>query len=327
MGKIMPLNEFDIIKKYFTRSAIQPSVNKSVGDDCAIVSVESNKQLVLSMDSLVSGRHFPEDAKAYDIGTRALCTSVSDLAAMGATPLWFTLGLTLPSVDECWLQNFSEGLFAIANKFNMDLIGGDTTKGPLTVTVQVHGEVSKGQALTRAGAQAGDVVFVTGSLGDGAAALALIQNKLIVDSSVQQYLTHRFYAPEPQVISGQYLVGVANAAIDISDGLLADAGHIAIASGVDIALNIEALPISAELQAVDQECIRSWALSGGDDYQLLFTVNAEQLMAVQDLIDRGVLQATPIGNVTEGDGQVGCYWHGKPYQLFNQSSGYQHFAS
>jgi thiamine-monophosphate kinase len=323
----MPLNEFDIIKKYFTRSAVQSSVDSSVGDDCAIVSLESCKQLVLSMDTLVAGRHFPNDAKAYDIGTRALCTSISDLAAMGATPLWFTLGLTLPSVDESWLQNFSEGLFSIADQFNMDLIGGDTTKGPLTVTVQVHGEVNKGQALTRSSAQVGDIVFVTGSLGDGAAALALIQNQLIVEPSVQDFLKGRFYAPEPQVIAGQHLVGVANAAIDISDGLLADAGHVATASGVSIALDMEALPVSAGLHTITQERMWSWALSGGDDYQLLFTVSESQQVVVQDLIKKGVLQATAIGHVIEGDGQVSCYRHGELYQLSSQYSGYQHFAS
>ena len=171
----MSLNEFSLIKQFFTRQAQQASVIKSVGDDCAILSVPNHQQLVLSMDTLVAGRHFPESATPYQIATRALCTSVSDLAAMGAKPLWFTLGLTLPSADEPWLAQFSAGLFAAAAPLNIDLIGGDTTKGPLTITVQAHGVVDKECALQRDAAQQNDRVFVSGYLGDGAAALALIQ--------------------------------------------------------------------------------------------------------------------------------------------------------
>lgn len=321
----MSLYEFDIIKKYFTRSSTQPSVEKSVGDDCAILTPSANKQLVMSMDTLVAGRHFPESASPYDIATRALCTSVSDLAAMGAKPLWFTLGLTLPDVDEPWLQAFSEGLFSIADQYAMDLIGGDTTQGALTITVQVHGEVEQGKVLCRDQAQAGDKVFVTGFLGDGAAALAMIQQQLSVSPEQEKYLHARFYSPLPQISAGLQLAGIAHAGIDISDGLLADAQHIANASGVSIELQLESLPQQPLLVDLEQEQMRQWMLSGGDDYQLLFTVNEKQLSVVQSLIDQGLLIATQIGTVCTGEPQVRCYLQGE-YQP-QQPLGYQHFAS
>jgi thiamine-monophosphate kinase len=323
----MPLNEFDIIKKYFTRSPKNKSVNRSVGDDCAIVSVAENKQLVMSMDTLVAARHFPVTATPYQIATRALCTSLSDLAAMGAKPLWFTLGLTLPSVDEMWLKSFSEGLFSIANAFDIDLIGGDTTRGPLTVTVQVHGEVDQGKALLRSRAQLGDAIFVTGCLGDGAAGLAMLQNQLQVNNTTRDYLLGRFYAPTPHILDGQSIAPFTNSAIDISDGLLADAEHIAIASGVGMAINIECLPIAKSIQQIAADRCVQWALTGGDDYQLLFTVSPQQLFNVQSLLDQGMIKVSHIGEVVDGDGQVSCFLQGDAYDISNLKKGYQHFVT
>ena len=244
---------------------------------------------------------------------------------MGAKPLWFTLGLTLPAVDEAWLQSFSDGLFSIADQYAMDLIGGDITQGALTITVQVHGELDRGQALCRDQAQVGDHVFVTGSLGDGAAALAMLQQQLSVSSEQADYLHARFYSPLPQIAAGLELVGIANAAIDISDGLLSDAQHIANASKVSIELQLESLPYQPLLADIEQQRMRQWMLSGGDDYQLLFTVSNKQLSAVQSLIDQGLLIATQIGTVCTGEPQVRCYFQGE-YQP-QQQSGYQHFAS
>ncbi|MFT5116567.1 MAG: thiamine-monophosphate kinase [Kiritimatiellia bacterium] len=328
----MPLNEFDIIKKYFTRPSTKKSVNKSVGDDCAIVSLAKNKQLVMSMDTLVSARHFPVTATPYQIATRALCTSLSDLAAMGANPLWFTLGLTLPNVDEMWLKSFSEGLFSIANAFDIDLIGGDTTRGPLTVTVQVHGEVDQGKALLRSCAQIGDAIFVTGCLGDGAAGLAMLQNQLPVNKTTRNYLLSRFYAPTPHILAGKSIASFANSAIDISDGLLADAGHIAVASGVGMEINIECLPIAKLVKQVAADSCIEWALTGGDDYQLLFTVSPQQLPNVQSLLDQGMIKASHIGEVVDGDGQasngrVSCFLQGAPYDISDLNTGYQHFVT
>jgi thiamine-monophosphate kinase len=323
----MPLNEFDIIKKYFTRPSEKKSVSRSVGDDCAIVSLAENKQLVMSMDTLVSARHFPVTATPYQIATRALCTSLSDLAAMGANPLWFTLGLTLPSVDETWLASFSEGLFSIADAFDIDLIGGDTTRGPLTVTVQVHGEVDQGKALLRSRAQLGDAIFVTGCLGDGAAGLAMLQNQLPVDNATHDYLLERFYAPTPHILAGKNIAPFANSAIDISDGLLADAGHIAVASGVGMVINIESLPIAESIEQIAADRCVQWALTGGDDYQLLFTVSPQQLPCVQSLLDQGMINASHIGEVVDGKGQVSCFLQGAPYDISDSNKGYQHFVT
>ncbi len=350
----MPLGEFEIIKKYFHRQVMQSSVVKSVGDDCAILSHSENKHLVMSMDTMVCGRHFPEDMDPYHIGSRALCTSLSDLAAMGAKPLYFTLGLTLPNASEEWLASFSAGLFSIAEKFSCDLIGGDTTQGPLTITVQVHGEVDKGSALRRDAALIGDAVFVTGTLGDGAAALALLQGKReeqgpgselkkkeSLDSGGEQYLLQRFYAPLPQILAGQKLLSYANAAIDISDGLLADAQHIADNSQVGINIDVERLPISVAAKHFGVKDCYSWALTGGDDYQLLFTVSQEHLNAIQKLIEAGDLDATHIGEVVKlnakldarDQSSVNCFLNGEPYQKNNNNidndsyAGYQHFAS
>jgi thiamine-monophosphate kinase len=321
----MPLNEFDIIKKYFTRPSKKSSVVNGVGDDCAVVTVSHDKHLVMSMDTLVSGRHFPQEASAFHIGQRALCTSLSDLAAMGAKPLWFTLGLTLPSVNETWLKEFSEGLSVIADEYTVELIGGDTTKGSLTITIQVHGEVDQGKALLRSNAQIGDAVFVTDFLGDGAAALAMLNNLLPCNLTSRDYLLQRFYAPKPQIAAGQKIAPYANAAIDISDGLLADVEHIARASRVGIAIDIERLPIAAETKAMGQDRCLQWALSGGDDYQLVFTVPPQQLPHVQLLLDQGMITVTHIGDVVEGCGQVQCFLQGELYDTATLSKGYQHF--
>ncbi len=335
----MSLTEFEIIKQYFTRQPRYASVVESVGNDCATVSLEPNKQLTMSMDTLVAGRHFPFDATPEQIATRALCTSLSDLAAMGATPLWFTLGLTLPNADEDWLRSFSHGLFYVADQFNIDLIGGDTTQGPLTITVQVHGEVEMGQGLKRSAAAVGDAIFVTGTLGDGAAALDLLVNKSSqreydnINHSVLKYLTDRFYCPMPQIEAGQLIAPFASSAIDISDGLLADASHIAESSNVQLAIDIDCLPIAPVLiqspNLFSQECLSSWALSGGDDYQLLFTVGQEKLKELKRLIDENLVQACCIGQVVEGSG-VSLFLDGVPYNTdssANDYKGYQHFAS
>lgn len=335
----MSLNEFSLIKQFFTRQAQQSSVIKSVGDDCAILSVPHNQQLVVSMDTLVAGRHFPESATPYQIATRAFCTSVSDLAAMGATPLWFTLGLTLPSSDEQWLSQFSEGLFAAAKPFNMDLVGGDTTKGPLTITVQAHGVVEQDCALQRDTAQIGDRVFVSGYLGDGAAALALLQHKITASDKLSDYLVSRFYSPMPQIALGQAIAPFTHAAIDISDGLLADAQHIADASQVSLVVDVDRLPIHPSLHdamqkgmlGYERDAILSWALTGGDDYQLLFTVSESQLPAVNALIEDKLIHATDIGRVVAANtGEqytVQCAMNGAPYSPSSQHRGYQHFTA
>ncbi|MFT6387959.1 MAG: thiamine-monophosphate kinase [Cellvibrionaceae bacterium] len=330
----MSLNEFELIATYFKREPKQPSVIKGIGDDCAIVSVDQDHSLVMSMDTLVAGRHFPKSASPKQIATRAFCTCLSDLAAMGAKPQWFTLALTLPDADPAWLNDFSQSLLSIADEFECDLIGGDTTQGQLTITIQVHGVVKHQQVLTRDAAKVGDLVFVSGPLGDGAAALNLLLNtKKFFDIEKQQkeYLVERFYRPEPQIKLGQYLTHCANAAIDISDGLLADLQHVANASHVDIDVDVDKILISDACRTVasnDLESLR-YALSGGDDYQLAFTVSAEYSSALDDLIKQKSADVVKIGRVVDlssGSPSVRCFEDGRLLSYDNQK-GYQHFTS
>lgn len=319
----MAVGEFVLIQRYFDRSAHADGVVLGIGDDCALLSVPAGQQLAVSMDTLVADVHFPAGADPELIAERALRVNLSDLAAMGATPLWFTLGLTLPSSDADWLESFSRGLFAAANEFNCTLVGGDTTRGPLSLTLQVHGSVDANLALRRSGASVGDLVCVTGSLGDGAAALALIQDSLWAGEDARAYLLDRFYRPRPQLAEGQLLLGLASAALDISDGLVADLGHICQCSGVGAVIDIDRLPLSSALKAnVEHDRAASWALAGGDDYQLCFTVPQAKLAALQSLIESNQLQASVIGEVVEGSGVV-CRANGVEVNI--ATTGYNHF--
>lgn len=276
------------------------------------------------MDTLVADVHFPADAAPELIAERALRVNLSDLAAMGATPLWFTLGLTLPISDPVWLEHFSRGLFAVADEFGCTLVGGDTTRGPLSLTLQVHGAVDADLALRRSGAQVGDLVCVTGTLGDGAAALAAMQDRLWVGGDASAYLQERFYRPRPQLLEGQLLLGIASAALDISDGLIADLGHICQRSGVGAAIDLERLPLSSAVKAnVDNAKATAWALAGGDDYQLCFTVPQAKLAALQLLIDSGQLEATVVGEVLAGSGVI-CRQQGVEVNM--AATGYNHFS-
>ncbi|MFT5577853.1 MAG: thiamine-monophosphate kinase [Paraglaciecola psychrophila] len=316
-------SEFDIIKRYFTGIGAEygDAVILSVGDDCALISLAPEQQLALSIDTLVAGRHFPASAGAADIAQRTLAVAISDLAAMGAKPVAFTLAITLPSYDRDWLEGFSAGLKKSANHYQIPLVGGDTTAGPLSLTVQVQGSVPVGAALRRSGAKVGDAVYVSGFLGDAAAALAMLEGRLPADD--QGYFHRRFYQPQARVQLGQQLLGVAHSAIDISDGLLADAGHIASASGVCIRLNADVLPRSKALQRlVDEQLIssqqaRAYALTGGDDYELCFTAppqNFDPLAAVA---------VVEIGRVVAGEG-VQCLDHSGAVLDFPHH-GFQHF--
>jgi len=293
--------------------------------------VPAGQSLAVSLDTLVAGRHFPLDALPQDIATRAFCVCLSDLAAMGATPQYYTLGLTLPTADESWLQAFSESLHAIADQYQCELIGGDTTQGALTISLQVHGTVSASKILRRDMARAGDSVYVTHTLGDGAAALSMLQSKQVFTNDAAVYLKNRFYRPEPQISAGQALGDIAHAAIDISDGLLADLQHIAQASDVDILVDIERIPLSAACQLVGDNLALQWALTGGDDYQLAFTVPVDKQLNLMSLISAGELNATLIGHVqtvrTPNKPAVHCQYHQQPWQSQCLIQGFDHFAS
>lgn len=279
--------------------------------------------MAVSVDTLVADVHFPADADAEQIGERALRVNLSDLAAMGAEPLWFTLALTLPETDEDWLRGFSRGLFRVAREFNCALVGGDTTSGPLSITLQVMGSVAPAQALRRDGASPDDYVLVTHTLGDGAAALAVIQGKLQLEAEHETYLRERFYRPQPRLAEAKLLRGLASAALDISDGLIADLGHLCAASDLAAVIDVESLPLSAALQAVDDiEQARRWALGGGDDYELCFTVAPENMADIAMLVAQGKLQAKVIGELIPGAGVI-CELNGETFEL--PQSGYQHF--
>ena len=275
-----------------------------IGDDAAVLNPSPNQQILIASDTLVEGIHFPDSASPRDIATRALCVNLSDMAAMGAAPKWFTLALTLPreKANAHWLADFGSGLGEIANQHHVALVGGDTTRGPLAITITVLGETPIGQSLTRAGAAVGDRIFVTGTLADGAAALKLITtNRSLISNSDR--LLSRFYKPEPQIQTGLKLRGLASACIDISDGLLADLGHICRASAVAATVSAQSVPIADDVIALcsshtaaqsAKQCL-DWALFGGDDYQLCFTVSGENLPAVEHLIATGQINATQIG--------------------------------
>lgn len=318
------MDEFGLINTYFARARVGGDVLLGIGDDCAIVQPPEGRHLVMSIDTLVDGVHFPKGTGAERIGVRAMCTALSDLAAMGARPHWFTLALTLPEADPEWVAAFSDGVFSIANRHECSLIGGDTTRGPLCISVQVHGSVEPGKALRRSGARPDDIIYVTGNLGDGAAALAVLQKKLTVSTGVFSYLLKRFYAPTPRLQEGEMLVGIASAAIDISDGLYADLGKICEASAVGALVDVGRLPISELWRNYTTEGQRQdWALNGGDDYQLCFTVPREQVGEVESWISEGKITATPIGKITHKQ-ELLLLKSGKPYELVHK--GYDHFG-
>lgn len=318
--------EFQLIRQFFLREqAERPAtgVLLGIGDDCALLQVPEGKQLAVSVDTLVAGVHFPEDAEAQLIAERALRTNLSDLAAMGAEPLWFTLALTLPHADEDWLRRFSRGLFACASEYNIALVGGDTTSGPLSITIQIMGTCAPGMALRRDGANVGDFILITHNLGDGAAALAALQNRQSFAPEHNDYLQQRFYRPVPRLEESSLIRHISSSALDISDGLLADLQHICDASDLAAVIDVEKLPLSPALQSLNNLPLAyEWALSGGDDYELCFTVPPARMPDIAMLIAQGKLQATVVGEMIAGS-KVVCEYEGEPFDI--AKTGYQHF--
>jgi len=321
----MATDEFSLIAQYFSDcGAAGDDTLLGVGDDCALLAPPAGEVLAVTTDTLISGVHFPHHSPARQIAQRALAVNLSDIAAMGATPRWFQLALTLPDSDQDWLAEFSAGLNAMACEFNCALVGGDTTRGPLTISITLMGTVPSGQAMKRSGAKPGDTIFVSGTLGDGAAGLAAVEGRLSLSAEDTDFLEGRFWQPQARVAQGLKIRAFASAAIDISDGLVADLGHIAKASQVAALVEVDKLPLSPALRrAAGSERGLTWALSGGDDYELCFTVPASGLAQCQRLIDEGVLTATPIGQIIEGQGVLCVDGQGSP--LETPHSGYQHF--
>ncbi len=314
------MSEFNLIRRHFTRAA--PSALLGVGDDCALLQVSQGNVLAVSSDMLVSGTHFFADADPYLLGHKTLAVNLSDLAAMGATPRWATLALSLPRVDELWLAQFSAGFFALAQQFNVDLVGGDTTRGALNLCVTIMGEVAVGKALRRDGAKIGDEIWVSGTLGDAALALAHLQEKVSLNKAEFAAVERALHQPQPRVALGLALREFAHSAIDISDGLLADLGHILTASNVAAQLEFAALPISAVLRS-HEDFVAPCALAGGDDYELCFTAAAQQHTELLRLSTELNLPLTCIGKVVAGTGCVVNDAQGHAIQL--TKGGYEHF--
>lgn len=322
----MALGEFEIIAKYFSDAlGGRDDVILGVGDDAALMRVPQGRELVVAADTIVSGVHFPVDAEPEAIGYRALAVNLSDLAAMGATPAWFTLALTLPRADASWLAAFSRGLLDLAREFNVALVGGDTTSGPLTITVQAMGHAASGAALRRSGAGEGDAIFVSGTPGDAAAGLAILQGRLAPGSAAARtYLIDRFFRPVPRVALGLALVGVASAAIDISDGLLGDLEKLLSASRKGARVDLDLLPLSAQLaQSGDRASALRSATTGGDDYELCFTVPTSRLSAIAAIQTRARVSLTRVGSVEAAPG-LRCFEDGK--RVETGFAGFDHFS-
>lgn len=318
----MSLGEFDIIARYFANRGTRGDVVLGIGDDAAVLDVRADRRLVLAMDTIVEGVHFLQGTSAEDIGYRALAVNLSDLAAMGAEPSWMSLSLSLPNADEQWLDGFASGLFELADAHEVALIGGDTVRGPLVITVQVGGWVEHDGFMTRSGARVGDRICVSGVPGEAAAGLALLRSSAHSDASFQ-YLRQRFSRPEPRVDLGRALRTIASAAMDVSDGLLADLDKLCAASGVGALIELEALPASGAMRTFfDEDACFRYALTGGDDYELLFCVSPANASAILAKDIAGV-PISAIGTITS-ERTVRCALEGKPYVI--ERSGYDHFA-
>lgn len=321
----MPHGEFSLIDRFFAAQAQRRGdIALGIGDDAAVLDVPPGMQLVAAVDTLVAGVHFPAAASAASIGHKSLAVNLSDLAAMGARPAWALLALTLPRVDDVWLQSFAAGFFALAERFDVALVGGDTTQGPLTISVQLFGWLPKGQAVQRRGAQVGDRLYVTGTLGDAGLAL----RSILAERVCAAPLAERLHRPEPRVRLGEQLRGRASACIDVSDGLLADLGHVLAASGVGARVWVECLPRSTAFTAAVAADHPDWfalPLSAGDDYELCFTAPAAQDAALREQADMAHCPLTLIGEIIAETGVHCEYADGRPY--LSSRSGYEHFRA
>ncbi|WP_455218001.1 thiamine-phosphate kinase [Kaarinaea lacus] len=324
-------SEFDIIRRFFSGSETGNNVNRAdvtlgIGDDAALLTPPHGQSLVVTADTLVSGVHFPEDTRPESIAHKSLAVNLSDLAAMGAEPAWFTLCITLPHADEDWLVQFAQGLFGLASEHGIQLVGGDTTHGPLSITIQAMGFVPDGKALRRAGARPGDAIYVTGTLGDAAAGLQIQQDRLSASGSVSSELLSRLERPVPRISAGMALRDLASAAIDISDGLSADLGHIIDASKVGADVVVDDIPLSEAFEGLSLSNARQLALSNGDDYELCFTVPAEYEKEVQERLAALDCRCTRIGTITPRVGAmrwldtagIEIHWKLKSYDHFSQ---------
>ena len=321
------MGEFDLITRYFTRPAKRAVLG--VGDDCALWQIQPGMQLAVSTDMLVECRHFLSTVPPKRLGHKALAVNLSDLAASGAKPVAFTLALAMPRIDEAWLQGFSAGLLALADQHTCELVGGDTTQGPLTICITVMGEVPPGDALLRQGAQVGDDIYISGSVGDARLALEVMRGQLSLSASDFESCRQRMEQPQPRIALGLALRGVANACIDVSDGLAGDLGHVLKASQVGAVLTTDwvqdSAAISVAMQSLPFARRLDMALAGGDDYELLFTAAPEQAEAVQHAANEADVSVTCIGRITTGSGLQVLDLQGVP--MSRRFASFDHFAN
>lgn len=320
------MKEFDIIGHFFQpRSYERHDVVIGIGDDCAVTTVPEGQHLVTTTDTLLEGVHFPVNTSARAVAHKAVAVNLSDLAAMGAEPAWISLSLSLPKVDTDWLNEFSACLQELTDYYSIQLIGGDTVKGPLAVTITAQGFLPVDQALRRSQAKPGDWVYVTGTLGDAALGLHIAQEKADVKLFHRNYLLNRLNFPTPRVLAGTSLRRIAHSCIDISDGLLSDLKHILYASQCGATLQLEKLPLSeAMLDSVSEEHAIQYAISGGDDYELLFTIAEEQKGKLDVVLANCNVSATCIGQLNGIPEKLELKYNGETYQALDE--GFQHFA-
>lgn len=324
------MNEFNLIERYFNdRKSPRDDTLLGIGDDGAVTRLQADHDLVTVTDTMVNGVHFDASTPPRALGHKIVAVNLSDLAAMGAQPCWISLALTLPDADQQWLDEFAAGLHEICHYYDCALIGGDTTRGPLTLTVTAQGQVPEGQALTRRGAKPGDWVYVSGPLGDAGLALDITQDKFPANTPHLQQLIDRLHFPTPQVALGQTLRGVASACIDVSDGLLADLQHIVSESQVSAELELEKLPLSMALtEALDQPEAYRKALTAGDDYELCFTVPEESRGRLETLTAHMHSKPVCIGRIgSSKKASIELHYEGEPYELDADNLGYNHFAT
>ncbi len=321
----MPFGEFNLIRKFFTKTYQRTDVTVGVGDDAAVVDVPVGKQLVVTTDTLVAGVHFPDATSPRDIAYKSIVVNLSDLAAMGAEPAWLTLSITLPEVDHDWLQAFSESFYQTCERFHVQLIGGDTVQGPLSVTLQVMGLVDTDKGLRRSGAQPGDLIYLSGTLGDAAIGLDMVLGEG-TDNADSDWFISRLNQPEPRIALGLAVSNYCSSGIDISDGLAADLGHVLEASGCGATVYVDSVPLSDEARRYfEHHGGTDWTqvLGSGDDYELCLTVSPENEAQFLEAAKPVAVPVTKVGEITEGSAICLLDDAGKEIKL--KDAGYEHF--
>jgi len=319
------MKEFELIKKYFTEQPVKrKDVQIGIGDDCAILIPTERQNIAVTTDTLVAAVHFPENTSAKAIGHKVIAVNLSDLAAMGAEPSWVSIAVTLPEVNEDWVGEFCQGMFELCEYYNVQLVGGDTTQGPLSITVTAQGLIPVDKQITGSGAKAGDWLYVTGELGDAALAIQHYYGKIQLPQNIQEQVKNKLDFPKPQVLAGQALREYASSAIDISDGLISDLQHICVASNVGVNVVLDDIPISNALyDALGQEKAVEVALQGGDDYELLFTVSEDNKVGMETALANAGATITCIGQLNPS-GKITTTLNTKPIQI--NANGFEHFS-